>query len=225
MNAYLRKIVDHRDESTLAVSFRRKRFELFQSFIAPLPKPLTILDVGGEQRFWEIMRFVSDEECRVTLMNIYPLAVTLPNFQSRIGDATELGEFADREFDLVFSNSVIEHLGAYSRQAQMAHEVQRVGKHYFVQTPNKHFPLEPHFLVPFFQFFPFNVQVALVRRFDLGWYQRIPDMAKARRHIRSHRLLTEREMLALFPGGNLHKEKVFGLTKSFIVYGSVPKPG
>lgn len=219
MNSLLGKIVNHRHESSLATSFRRKRFELFLSLITPLSKPVRILDVGGEQRFWEVMGLGDHQDYQFVILNIYPPVVTRPNFRAHIGDATDLGRFSDREFDFVFSNSVIEHLGSYANQQRMAHEVRRVGKNYFVQTPNKYFPLEPHFLVPFFQFFPFKLQVALIQRFRLGWYQKIPDREEAKWHVRSHRLLTKGEMLDLFPDGHLYKEKVFGLTKSFISYG------
>lgn len=55
-------------------------------------------------------------------------------------------QFQDNEFDAVFSNSVIEHVGDYEAQRQMANEIMRVGKRYFVQTPNFYFPIEPHIL-------------------------------------------------------------------------------
>lgn len=79
------------------------------------------------------------------------------------------------------------------------------------------------FLLPFFQFFPLWVQVELIRRFDLGWYEKIPDKDRAREHVLSHRLLTEREMVTLFPEGQLYKERFFGMTKSFIAYGTLPR--
>lgn len=111
--------------------------------------------------------------------------------------------FPDSEFDVVFSNSVIEHLGTYEDQWKMAEEVRRVGQRYFVQTPNKYFPIEPHFLVPFCQFFPTALRAWLLTRFDLGWHKRAANYKTARR---------------LFPEANLYKERVWGLTKSFIVY-------
>jgi len=179
--------------------------------------------MGGTQVFWETMGFTGSKDYRVTLLNLHLPEVTLPNFSGLVGDAANLDEFSDKEFDVVFSNSVIEHLGNFQDQQQMARQVQRVGKLYFVQTPNRFFPVEPHFLLPFFQFFPLWVQVELIRRFDLGWYEKIPDKDRAREHVLSHRLLTEREMVTLFPEGQLYKERFFGMTKSFIAYGTLPR--
>jgi hypothetical protein len=58
-------------------------------------------------------------------------------------------QYRDKEFDIAFSNSVIEHVGNDLRIRQMADEVRRVGRNY-LQTPNYYFPLEPHFFFPFF---------------------------------------------------------------------------
>ena len=135
-------------------------------------------------------------------------------------------QFRDDEFDVAFSNSVIEHVGEFDQQRQMAAEVMRVGKKYFLQTPNRFFPVEPHFLFPLFQFLPLAARVFLVRRFDLGFYAQggVPNEQEAIEIVSSIRLLTQRELEQLFPGGTIYKEKVFGLTKSFIVYGEQENP-
>ena len=101
----------------------------------------------------------------------------------------------------------------------MAKEVRRVGKRYFVQTPNKYFPLEPHFLFPLFQFLPINIRVLLLQNFRLGWFSKTPDQAKAREIVESIRLLDKREFISLFPNAELYEEKTFGMTKSFVAYG------
>lgn len=219
MNFFFDHIVDRRQETTLATAFRRRRFRLFLALIETLKPPISILDVGGEQRFWEVMGMAQDERLRVALLNIELQPVNRPNFTSLIGDASDLSQFADGAFDVVFSNSVIEHLGSFDRQRRMAMEVQRVGKCYFIQTPNRYFPLEPHFLLPFFQFYPPGLQIALVRRFNLGWYRREPDTHRASNLARSHRLLSAQEMRTLFPNGALYRERLLVLTKSFIVCG------
>lgn len=91
--------------------------------------------------------------------------------------------FRNEEFDVVFSNSVIEHLGEYPQQRRMADEVRRAGKRYFLQTPNRYFPLEPHFFFPFFQFLPVSVRVWLLSRFHLGWHKRGLDRRTAERIV------------------------------------------
>lgn len=101
----------------------------------------------------------------------------------------------------------------------MAKEVCRVGRRYFVQTPNKYFPLEPHFLFPFFQFLPIWIRVLLLRNFNLGWFVKTPDKAKAKEIVEGIRLLNKREFTSLFPNASIYQEKVFGITKSFLAYG------
>jgi hypothetical protein len=118
-----------------------------------------------------------------------------------------------------FSNYVIELVGDYENQRRMANEIRRVGKRYFVQTPNKRFPLEPHFLFPFFQYLPLGTRAWLVNRFDVGWYRKIPDRDRARAEVESIQLLTRKRFAALFPGATIHDEKLFGLTKSFTALG------
>jgi hypothetical protein len=95
----------------------------------------------------------------------------------------------------------------------------RVGRRFFVQTPNKRFPLEPHFLVPGFQYLPVTVRAWLVSHFDVGWYKRIPDHAAARAEVESIQLLTRGRFSALFPAAQIHEEKFAGLTKSFVAVG------
>jgi hypothetical protein len=128
-------------------------------------------------------------------------------------------EFGDKQFDVVFSNSVIEHVGDFADQRRMADEVQRVGRRYYVQTPNRYFPMEPHFLFPLFGVLPIPVRAFLLRHLSLGWYTKIGDRAESFRVARSIRLLTRRELLSLFPGAQLVRERVAGLTKSYTVFG------
>ncbi len=214
----LRRIANNRDEKSLSASMRKKRFAFFLSLIQPLPKPIKILDVGGEERFWEVMGMVDRPEMQITLFNIQATQVNHTNLKAFQGDATELSMFNDKSFDIVFSNSVIEHLESFGNQVRMANEVQRVGQNYFIQTPNKYFPIEPHFLFPFYQFFPRYLQVTLIRHFNLGWYTKIPDKQEANNLVSEHHLLGEREMRELFPQAKIYREKVLGLTKSIVAY-------
>jgi hypothetical protein len=128
-------------------------------------------------------------------------------------------EFADRSFDVVFSNSVIEHVGGLENQERMAAEVIRIGRRYFIQTPNFGFPIEPHFLFPGFQWLPETSRIWLVRHFALGWVERAVDDRAARQLVRDNCLMTERQFRSLFPGAKIYKERFLGLTKSFIACG------
>jgi hypothetical protein len=88
-----------------------------------------------------------------------------------------------------------------------------------VQTPNKYFPIEQHFLIPMFQFLPFPIRVHLIRRFNISWFERIPDRAQAETFLHSFRLLSCRELRTLFPNAEIYRERFCGLTKSFMVLG------
>jgi len=200
------------------MKLRRKRFALFNSMLAKLPRPLHILDVGGEQVFWERMGIADDAQIRFIIFNLFKDTVTHPNFESLAGDARNLKEFKDKQFDVVFSNSVIEHVGDYAQQMQMAKEVQRVGNRYFLQTPNRNFPIEPHFLFPFFQFFPFCIKVFLVEHFNITYSKKKWTKQEAEEIAKGVRLLTATELRVMFPGATIYREKLLGLTKSFVVY-------
>ncbi|HXV41867.1 MAG TPA: methyltransferase domain-containing protein [Anaerolineae bacterium] len=212
------KIVDNSDQTSYAAKLRRKRFSLFLELLADVPKPVKILDIGGTQRFWEVMGFINQPDVHITLLNLDRQEVNYDNFSTVIGDATNLAGIKDQEFDAVFSNSVIEHVGDYQQQKQMAQEVQRVGRRYFVQTPNYFFPIEPHFLFLGFQWLPIPTRTWLLQHFNLGWIPRIPEVEEAKRVVESIRLLRKKEFVALFPGATIYEEKFFGLTKSFIAY-------
>lgn len=205
---------------SLAAKLRRRRFILFESLIASLPRPLRILDVGGTMEFWENMNFCQEPGVHIVLLNIFEIQVTYPNFSSVLGDAKNMKQFEDQEFDVVFSNSVIDLVGGGFEGAQrMANEVKRVGKRFFIQTPNRHFPLDPITLLPFFQYFPLCLKLWIVTHFETGFIRKIPDRESAIEKISAHRMLTREELRKLFPGANIWGEKFLGLSKSFIVYG------
>jgi hypothetical protein len=218
--AFLKKLVDNRDADSLATRMRRRRFDFFLSLLDHVKRPARILDVGGTQDFWESMGRGNLGDLRVTLLNLEAQPVSGSNFESVAGDARDLSRYADGSFDVVFSNSVIEHLGpGFADQQLMADEIRRVAQRYFVQTPNRHFPIEPHFLTPGFQFLPVSARVWAATHFNLGWYKKFTDRDAARREVGSISLLTGRQMRRLFPGALIYKEKFLGLTKSFVAYG------
>lgn len=212
---WIKRLADNNDAGSLAAYLRRQRFQLFKLMLRDVPKPVRILDVGGTQRFWEVMGFVNDPDVHVVLLNLYPVQVRYSTFTSIVGDATDLNQFNRGEFDVVFSNSVIEHLGSFANQLRMAQEIRRVGERYFVQTPNFYFPIEPHFLFPGFQWLPIRTRVWLVMHFSLGWYKKISNAEIARSVVQSIRLLTPKEMKILFPDAMIFREKIL-ITKSLI---------
>jgi hypothetical protein len=211
------KFADNRYPNSLASRLRAKRNEWFRSLLSSVSRPITILDVGGAETTWEAIGFADQPDVRITLINIDRSAkASHDNVSLVIGDARDMRQFGNAQFDVIYSNSVIEHVGSPDDMRQMAQEVRRIGKRYFVQTPSKYFPIEPHFVLPFFQFLPRPIQVALVQNFQLGWCERQPEKKHAERLIDSIRLLSHREMRDLFPDATIIKERFLGLTKSLI---------
>lgn len=214
------KLLDPSSKISLNQRFREKRFKFFTGLLETV-KPgdkLRILDIGGEEDYWEKMNFLGNTNILITLLNLEKVKTKHDNFISIKGDACDLSEFKENEFDIVFSNSVIEHLFSKENQKKMADEARRVGKYYYVQTPNRYFPVEPHWLFPFFQFLPFGVRVFLTRTRDLGHYKKAVDKAKAIQRVNEVKLLTKNEMIKLFPDGKVYKEIFWGLTKSITMY-------
>lgn len=224
MPGVLRSVANNADPSSLAARMRRARFAFFMSLLPAIPRPVSVLDIGGTQQFWNLMGDDLLDGIEVTLVNLDPQVTTAPGFRSVIGDARALTGIADRAYDVVFSNSVIEHVGSFADQRLMANEVRRVGRCYFVQTPNRYFPLEPHFLFPGFQFLPLAVRAWLVAHFNLGWIPRASDRAAARRTVEEISLLGRRQLQELFPGARIYAERILGMTKSFTAYGGWEHP-
>jgi hypothetical protein len=203
-------------------AFRRKRFELVIKLLRSLPdQSIDILDLGGSQAYWESVGFWETEianRCKITLLNLGQDRENRPNVTSTIGDARDLRAFGDQSFSFVFSNSVIEHVGKHVEQARMAAEVRRVGRSYYVQTPNLWFPIEAHSLLPGFQFLPSAIKARMIYHFRVGYIEPMSTLAKARGYIESLTLVSERDLKRMFPDGVVVREKFAGLVKSLAVY-------
>lgn len=191
---------------------------MFEQLTAALPRPLRIIDIGGTNAFWSQRGWAGRDDVQIVTVNLQAEPQQFPNIECRTGDATSLGAVADREFDIAFSNSVIEHLFTKDAQRKMADEVRRVARAYWVQTPNFWFPIEPHFHVPGWQWMPVAARVAILRRRRCGWRGPVPDPQKALDAVTEVRLLTGSEMRELFPGATIWREKLGGLTKSWVAY-------
>jgi len=126
--------------------------------------------------------------------------------------------FKDKEFDIAFSNSVIEHVGSFADQRLFADEIRRVGKSYWVQTPHKWFFVEPHLVALFIHYFPRRLQRRLIRYFTAWGLATKPSQDQVDEFLNSTRLLTEAEAKSLFPDGTIYREKFLFFTKSFVVY-------
>ena len=209
--------------NSLGYKFRIKRLQEFEkmffSHFSGLEK-IEILDVGGTSYFWKNSSLLSHPGLRITLLNLYPVETSHPAIRTVQGDATDMREFETGSFDLVFSNSVIEHLYTLELQQKMASEILRVGKNYFIQTPNVYFPIEAHYALPFAQYYSKAFLHFVLTQTKLSRMKKWSS-AEASQYIAEIRLLNAQEMKALFPGASLLKEKVLGLTKSITAHNLV----
>ncbi|VVB54812.1 Methyltransferase domain protein [uncultured archaeon] len=217
--ACVRKKWDFMRDGSLSLKFRRRRMEFFKEFIKSLPRPVRVLDVGGSVEFWERTGFLPGNTLRITVLNLSSVEPKYPSVTCVVGDARDMRMFSDKEFDVVFSNSMIEHIPSSDGQRKAAAEMLRVGKRFFIQTPNRNFPIEPHFLIPFFPFLPLFLKVFFAQYSTWLWGGRRSSKTEARSHVESIRPLSKKELLAMFPQASLYTEKFFGLTKSFVAYG------
>ncbi len=151
-----------------------------------------------------------------TLVNLKAEPVTDPRFTSLAGDCRDLSRFADQSFDIVHSNSVIEHVGRWGDMQRIANEVRRLAPRYFVQTPDYWFPLEPHFRVPFFHWLPEPWRIALVRSRNCVAFPRATSFDQAANYIEDSSLLDATGFTSLFPEARIGRERIFGLSKSLI---------
>ena len=218
----LKKWADVNRVDSISNQLRSKRFRLFEELCSSLPRPLTIIDIGGTVNFWAQRGWVGINHVHITLVNQHQEQQDYDNITSVIGDATNLHQFAHRSFDIAFSNSVIEHLFTFENQVAMGREVQRVAKAYWIQTPNYWFPIEPHFHVPGWQWMPIWLRVEIIRRYTCGWRGRTPDPVKALKVVSEVNLMTKRQLRRIFPTASIVPEKFFGLNKSWIAYGGFP---
>lgn len=171
-----------------------------------------VLDLGGTPFNWSLL----PERSKLVILNISPpLMQRESSITWIVADGRHL-PFKDGAFDIVYSNSVIEHLGSLENQRLFANEIRRVGHRYYVQTPNKWFPVEPHLITPFIHYLPKAMQKQLLRNFTIWGLLTRPTIRQCDDFLREVRLLDKQELRDLFPNAEIWHERVFGITKSLI---------
>jgi hypothetical protein len=196
--------------------FRTGRMKRFVERFA-ITGQTTVLDMGGGAFNWTLLPV----RPKVTILDVYDHGNKAEWATYVVGDGCHT-DFPDAAFDVVFSNSVIEHVGGIDRQRQFATECMRCGRDFFVQTPNKWFPVDTHTLMPFAHWLPQKAFRKLIRfspRF-LFFKTDPGDLAD----FSNMRLLGPRDLRELFPGAEIIKERFCGITKSLIAVSAVPSP-
>lgn len=213
------------EKRTIAKTFRTKRIKPFAEMVAKVHArngAVRVLDIGGTSHYWRILEdgFFDRHNLKVTLLNL-PGSTPQPRqpgFETVSADATTdiWHEIEMDGFDLIHSNSVVEHVGDWDKMVQFATNIKTFKGGYFVQTPNFWFPIEPHCLTPFFHWLPKRWRLWLVQNFTLGHWPKAQNRAQAIEIVESARLLNSSQFALLFEDAEIEKEKAFFLTKSFV---------
>lgn len=207
--------VDRRWVEDAVRRFRTSRMRRFVAYMG-VTAETRVLDVGGTPLNWSLCPV----QPRVTLLNLPTAAEPLPpGFRMVFSDGCRL-PFSDQSFDVVFSNSVLEHIPGEEARREFAQEIRRVGKAYWVQTPCRGFPVEPHLWMPLVHWLPPSWQAAMVRRGSIWeWLERPSEDRRTyylEHYLRDIRLVGVHEMAALFPEARIVRERFLGWTKSLI---------
>jgi len=209
---------------------RAKRAHIFQNAFT-ITSDIRILDIGSEDgsNIKNVLQSTTAEPSNVYIADISEEAVNQGH--EKYGfvpvEIPEKGmlPFDDGFFDIVYCSSVIEHVTvpkaevwslksgaefrkrALEQQRAFANEIRRLGKSYFVQTPNKWFPIESHTWLPMVSYLPRRVLVPILSITNRIWVKKTtPDWF----------LLSSSDMQNVFPDAVLKKEKFVGLTKSIM---------
>lgn len=199
------------DPNSFSAKARQRRFKLFLEKLK-VKNTDKILDVGGTEHTW----IGTGLEQQVTLLNISFKQEKHSAFRYVVGNACNMHFFSEKEFDIAFSNSVIEHVGKNGEQKLFAKEIRRVAKKYWVQTPYLHFPIEPHFLLPFFQYLPEKAKLWIGLRWKYSHLKK--NQENIADELSRLKLLNKKEFRELFPDAKIFEEKLFFLTKSLVAY-------
>ena len=209
---------------------REKRAILFRN-IFYFDEHTKILDLGSENgsNINTVLKGTPVHPKNVYIADINPEVVKRGSkkygYNPVVMTESEILPFEDNFFDIIYCSSVIEHVTirkervwrqysdnrfkveSLSIQKEFVKEIKRLGKHYFVQTPYKYFPIESHTWLPCVAYLPRRLLIPILRFTNLFWIKKTnPDWY----------LLNKKEMRDLFDDAEIIEEKKIGLTKSII---------
>jgi hypothetical protein len=199
-------------------ALRQQRMERFLQLMRPA-QGAAILDVGGLPAlngvpgFWQ--GYVDAFE--ITLLNLpgsfdrYSKAELAP-YRLIEADACKCVTLSKR-YDVVFSNSVVEHVGSSRRQERFASFIRSAAESFWVQTPSPFFPVEAHCDVPFW----WSIPIQLRKKWIMSW-RRSGEHFLANQ-MASTRPIGEKQLRQLLPNCTILTEHFLGFPKSLIAYG------
>lgn len=217
------KFSNYEDPTSLVSRIRYKRIKPLLDLISVAYKDngyVSIIDIGGTESYWSMIppNFFTEHKVTITLVNLPHPDVPSDHgiFKFMEADGCDLSEISDHQYHIAHSNSVIEHVGDWNRMKQFSSEFKRIAKSYFIQTPSFWFPIEPHFMMPIFHWLPRPTRVFLVSKFQLGHWRKASSIDEAVQIVETARLLNHKMFSALFPDIEIHTERFFGISKSYV---------
>jgi hypothetical protein len=205
-----------------AISRKRKLEAFFE--LVKQKHALKVLDVGGAiENSSQLFKLFPDKN-NISVINIseediQTISIAYPEVDARVGDACNL-PWPDDYFDMVYSNAVIEHVGDFERQKKMASEVMRVGRNWFITTPNRWYPFEFHMRLPFVTWIPFHGYLKFGRLICYNHVKKKYTFGQKMDHLR---LMTARELKQCFWGSRIIKQRVTFMPETLVAIGEKVK--
>jgi SAM-dependent methyltransferase len=209
--------------SKLSRISRARKLDLFDQIMSPTQE-MKLLDVGaqidtdsnGERQLIDTYPWKNNfSVVNISAEHISTIKKAYPEIEAVVCDACEL-PWPDKSFDIVYSNAVIEHLGSFERQKKMAAEIMRVGKRWFVTTPNRWFPFEFHMRLPFVTWLPGN---GYLRIGNIVSYNHVQGKYTIGSKHKNLRLMSSRELQECFPDSKIIKQRVTFMAETLIAIG------
>jgi len=205
--------------SWLSLRVRKKMFNRFMEIFSPDAKT-TVLDVGvtsditqTESNYFEQLYPYPQQIVCVGTEDGAHLMQQYPGLTYQKVEAGKPLPFKNHQFDIVFSNAVLEHTGSCEMQAKFLQEMCRVGKQFFVTTPNRWFPVEHHTGLPFLHYLPASLFRALTRRTSYRYWAEESNL----------NILTRSDLQRILQPplqAQVETVRVLGIPSNLIAYGS-----
>jgi hypothetical protein len=209
-NKTVGKLIDPDQAGSFTHRFRQQRNEEFKRRFPNLAD-MRVLDLGGTAISWRVLGM---RPSSLTIVNLDPVEGPYEPWMEIVKADACQGGFG--KYDLVFSNSLMEHLGGHARRQQFADVVQESASSWWIQTPYRYFLIEPHWIFPFFQFLPFRTRVMICQHWNTLHEPARKDRAEAAAMVASIELICATEMRAYFPSSKIWYERIAGLPKSLV---------
>ena len=175
---------------------------------------MRVLDLGGSPAYW-VNAPLRPASVRCVNLNADDASPDSSWIEYAVADACTP---QPGEYDLVVSNSCIEHVGGHERRLRFSETVHAAADRHWVQTPYRYFPIEPHWMFPGFQFFPSSTQMRLSKKWPLGHIRSTSDSAWA--DVSWVELLSITDMRGYFSDSALYFERWSGAVKSLVAVAS-----